>query len=84
MKTFVPDDSSVTLPDSTTSGQRFLAAMRAKAKETYPDHLESANQYVFEKLAEEITRLTYLARSRNSGAMRERTVYTGQAPIDEG
>lgn len=58
MKQFVPDDGSVTLPDQTTPGQQFLAAVRKKAKEVYPDHLESANQYVFEKMAAEIDRLT--------------------------
>lgn len=58
MKQFVPDDSSVTPVDPNSPGQKFLAATIQKAKEVYPDHAESRTQYVFEKMAAEIDRLS--------------------------
>lgn len=53
------DDGAITASDPATWtwGQRHMADLVLKAQVTYPDHLESRNQYVREKAADKLTEL---------------------------
>lgn len=52
------DDSAIPDPARPWSwGTRLVSDIELKARATYPDHLESRNQYVREKVAEKLTEL---------------------------